>query len=116
MDTNFKIVREALLARNFFKYDGTNGKESLRNLQTATNLQSIIITIEKSMNFNTYDFQYNPENCKFIRLHKTENSEHYTTIERCRNCSTPCFKSEYSIEEFIENCQQVFEPICVKLA
>lgn len=116
MDTNIKAVQEALLNRNFFEFDGSKGQESLKNLNNATDLQSIIIRIEKNFNVSQYDFQYIPEKDKFIRLHETECAEHYTIHEKCIKCAIPCFKSEYSVNEFIELCKNVFEPISVKLA
>lgn len=116
MDENLKAVREALLARNYFEFDGSKGEESLKHLNNATDLQSIIIRIEKNFNVSQYDFQYSSEKDKFIRLNETEDAEHYTVHKKCCKCSIQCFKSEYSVYEFIELCKNVFEPISVKVA
>ena len=115
MNTNLNLVRKALLSLNYFQFDGSNGINSLKNLKNASKLESIIIRIEKSSTIHQYDFQYNPEKCKFIRLNETENTEHYTAQKKCRECSIQCFKNEYSISEFIELCKNVFEPVSVEL-
>ena len=116
MNTNIKVVQEALLDRNFFEFDSSEGQESLNNLNNATDLQSIIIRIEKNFNVSQYDFQYSSEKDKFIRLHETECAEHYIIHKKCSECAIQCFRSEYSVDEFIELCRNVFEPISVKLA
>ena len=116
MNTNIKVVQEALLDRNFFEFDSSEGQESLNNLNNATDLQSIIIRIEKNFTVSQYDFQYSSEKDKFIRLHETECAEHYIIHKKCSECAIQCFRSEYSVDEFIELCRNVFEPISVKLA
>ena len=116
MDIKLKIVRNELLKRSSFKYDGSNGSESLRILNNATDLSGIIITIKKNFNTKQYDFRYNHKKRKFVRLNNLDNIEHFTVYTRCRMCSTPCFKSEYSTIQFLKLCKNVFEPISVKLA
>ena len=113
MDTNMKVVREALLSRNWFD------ENSLKILNDATDLDKIVIQIEKSFNCDHYDFQYNSIKRKFIRLGKREGkglNTMYSTNEKCMKCSVKCYRSAYSITEFIELCKGVFEPISVRLA
>lgn len=117
MDTNLSLVRKALLKRNYFHFDGSKeGEESLKNLEEATELQNIIIRIEKSFNVSQYDFQYNAERGKFIRLDEAEDPSHYLISKKCKRCSVQCFKSVYSVNEFIELCKNVFEPVSVRVA
>lgn len=113
MDRKMKVVREALLSRNWFD------ENSLKILNDATDLDKIIIQIEKSFNSDKYDFQYNSKKKKFIRLDTPEGNGHYTiylTNKQCIKCSVKCYHSEYSITKFIELCKHVFEPISVRLA
>ena len=109
------IVRHSLLARNFFQYDGSKGKESLKNLSNATDLHSIIIRIEKSYNCSQVDFQYDNEKGKFVRLTPLNPYEIYLD-EKCKKCSHRCKETEYSVMDFVDRCKDVFEPIAVKTA
>ena len=108
MDTTIEVVREALFSRNWFD------ENSLRLLNDATDLDNIIIRIQKSFNVDEYDFQYNSKEKKFIRLGTGELKRHYTMYQKCVKCYIKCYLSEYSISEFIELCKGVFEPISVR--
>ena len=113
MYTTMQVVREALLSRNWFD------ETSLRILNDTTDLDNVIIRIQKSFNVDEYDFQYNSKKKKFIRLGKHEGKKRYIeyqTSKKCLKCSIKCYLSEYSISEFIELCKCVFEPISVKQA
>ncbi len=116
MDNNLRALKEQLLSRNYFQFYGSEGSESLKALDEAESLDSIVIRIEKSFNCDQYDFRFDKEKNRFIRLGEPESAEWYLRLKQCRKCDHQCFHSEYTVVEFIKLCQHAFEPVSVKKA
>lgn len=110
------MVKETLKEINFFD------EESQRILEEAKKLESIIITIEKNYNITQIDFRYDEAKRKFVRLNHFEEGpntlERYASqFARCDKCTTYCFKTEMSIDDFLALVtNKVYEPIAVRKA
>ena len=115
MDTNLKAVKALLETRNFFEHKDFCKETSLENLNNATTLENLIIVIEKHFCMDRFQFQYDSKTQKFMKNEIMEDEELYAS-DGCKECELKCFKSEYTVEEFIKLCEIVFRPVAVQLA
>jgi len=113
MSNKMKRVREVLLLKNYFD------EKSINLLKSATRLQEVVITVEKSFLIYDIDFVYSPIKDKFIRLsNKEEETNHMIMYKVCGDsCITPCFKTEIPVEDFITLITKlVFRPKAIRLS
>lgn len=107
-----EMVKEALNKGEFFD------KDSKEILNSAEDLESIIITVEKRVTPNRIDFRYDSKKSKFIRLNMFEDEKYYLDIYKdCYKCKAPCFGTELTITQFLELISKtIFQRISVRLA
>lgn len=58
------------------------------------------IVVEKRSNFDKIAFKYIPEKEKLVRTHFAGHLKHEKK-RKCRLCIHPCYKDEYTVEEFM---------------
>lgn len=108
-------IFQALKNLNYFE---SGKKDSLEVLERATNLEDVILQVERSCNVDKLLFRYDPATRKFCRV--TPRKEDVELLERevayrvqieCRN--RKCLRRKIDFDDFIELLAGAFEPIGV---
>ena len=110
MSNELELVITTLEKKNFFD------ENSKKNLESVTELENIIITVEKSFNHIKIDFKYDSTKSKFVMVNILEEKS-VEQYYKCYICPLQCFKTEMSVNEFLTLVSNsIFDPIAIKLA
>lgn len=110
MSNELKLVNTTLEKKNFFD------ENSKMILESATELENIIITVEKSFNNIQIDFKYDSTKSKFVMVNVYEEKS-VQQYYKCYICPLQCFKTEMTVDEFLALVSNsLFKPIAIKLA
>ncbi len=111
-----KKIIECLKKTNYFHNHSDKSSENLEKVTPET-LSEYAIVVQKNYNFDNTTFVYKPEDGILTRTEFTGHIEYETEENYSKQfikcpCKNPCYKGEYTADNFIELIQRgVFEPI-----